>query len=121
MKLLLVDDDAFLRDMYATKFEEAKHTVSVAKSGEETIGMIEGGESFDVIVMDMVMPAMTGVELIEKIATLGIAPDTKCIVLSNQGEQSDIDAATRAGAVGYIIKAESIPSQVVKKVEELAA
>ncbi|MDC1205539.1 response regulator [Candidatus Pacebacteria bacterium] len=120
MKLLLVDDDAFLRDMYAIKFEEAGHTVFVAKQSAEAISLLEGGEVFDVILMDMVMPGITGVELLEKIKKLDLARNTKCIVLSNQGEQSDIDSATSAGAVGYIIKAESIPSQVVSRVEELA-
>ena len=120
MKLLLVDDDAFLRDMYATKFTEAGHEVAVAKSGEEAIAILEGGEEFDVIVMDMVMPDITGIELLQKIKDFSLCPTAKRIVLSNQGEQSDIDAAKSVGAVGYIIKAESIPSQVVKKVEELS-
>ncbi len=121
MKLLLVDDDAFLRDMYATKFTEAKHDVSVVKSGEEALILLDQGEAFDVIVMDMVMPGITGVELLKKIKKIGSGETAKCVILSNQGEQSDIQAATAAGAVGYIVKAESIPSQVVKKIEELAA
>lgn len=120
MKLLLVDDDAFLRDMYATKFQEAKHEVAVAKSGEEALMILERGDRFDVIVMDMVMPGITGVQLLEKISQFDLGAKTKCIVLSNQGEQSDVEAASAAGAAGYIIKAESIPSQVVKRVEELA-
>lgn len=120
MKLLLVDDDAFLRDMYATKFEEAGHTVSVVKSGEDALSLFKNGEQFEVILLDMVMPGLTGVDLLKEIQKLDLA-DLKCIVLSNQGEQTDIDAATEAGAVGYIIKAESIPSQVVTKVESLAS
>lgn len=120
MKLLLVDDDAFLRDMYAAKFEEAGHSVSVAKDGTQALDLLADGTSFDVILMDMVMPGVTGVDLLKKIRGFKSAARTKCIVLSNQGEKSDIDDATGAGAVGYIIKAESIPSQVVTKVEELA-
>lgn len=121
MKILLVDDDAFLRDMYATKFEEGGHAVSAAKNGNEALALLKEIGSFDVILMDMVMPGMTGVELLENIKNEIDAPDMKCIVLSNQGEQTDIDAATKAGADGYIIKAESIPSQVVKKVEEIVS
>jgi DNA-binding NarL/FixJ family response regulator len=44
----------------------------------------------------------------------------KCIVLSNQGQQEDINEAMEAGAIGYIIKAEAVPSDVVKKVEALS-
>lgn len=120
MELLLVDDDAFLRDMYATKFEEAGHSVSVAKHASEAIALLEEGKIFDAIVMDMVMPGVSGSELLKKIKETSASKDTKCIVLSNQGEQADIDEAMQAGAAGYIVKAESIPSQVVAKVEELA-
>ncbi len=114
MKILLVDDDAFLRDMYATKFTESGDKVSVAKSGEEALHMIKE-ESYDAVIVDMVMPGITGSYLVKEVV------DNKniCIVLSNQGEQTDIDAAKRAGAVGYIIKADSIPSEVVKKVHTL--
>ena len=116
MKILLVDDDAFLRDMYATKFEEVGYTVSAVENGVQAIRLLED-EKFDVALLDMVMPGMSGIELLGHIKE--IAPDTKCIVLSNQGEQTDIDEANKVGAVGYIVKAESIPSQVVGKVEEL--
>ncbi len=118
MKILLVDDDAFLRDMYATKFSEAGCDVSVAAHAEEALQTLER-EAHDVVLLDMVMPGMSGVELLQAIAEHDI--QVKAIVLSNQGEQSDISAATEAGAIGYIIKAESIPSEVVKKVTALVA
>lgn len=119
MRLLLVDDDAFLRDMYATKFEEAGHAVSTAQSGQEAIAYLKAGEKYDVILMDMVMPGMSGAELLQTIQKYTVPESTKCIVLSNQGESSDITEATRAGAAGYIIKAKSIPSEVVAKVESI--
>ena len=67
----------------------------------------------------MVMPGMSGVELLSAIKNIEIAKKSKCIVLSNQGESEDIDAAKAAGADGYIIKAESIPSEVVNKVHTI--
>lgn len=116
MKLLLVDDDAFLRDMYAAKFTEVGDTVEVAKSGAEALRLIEH-ETFDAVVVDMVMPGITGADLVKAV----VDKNHTCIVLSNQGEQTDIDAATKAGAKGYIIKAESVPSEVVTKVHKLIA
>jgi len=118
MKLLLIDDDAFLRDMYVTKFKESGHDVSVATNGTEALQILEE-DSFDIILMDMIMPGISGVELIKAVRALASTKDTKCIVLSNQGEQEDINSAQAAGADGYIVKAESIPSQVVTKVETL--
>lgn len=118
MKILLVDDDAFLRDMYATKFTEAGDDIAVAESGKEALGKMDESK-FDAVVMDMVMPGMTGTELIKAIKTNQKNSTTACIVLSNQGEANDIEAAKKAGATGYIVKAESIPSEVVKKIHDL--
>lgn len=119
MKILLVDDDAFLRDMYVTKFSEAGHAVAVAASGQEGLREIGENGPFDVVVLDMVMPGLSGIEFLHAIAKEYPDSTMKRIVLSNQGEQSDKDAATDAGAHGYIVKAEAIPSEVVAKVESL--
>lgn len=118
MKILLVDDDAFLRDMYATKFIESGHQVDAATDATEALRFIKEGD-YDVVLLDMIMPGMSGLELLEEIKKLGLASDTKYIVLSNQSEAGDQSSAKEAGAVGYIIKAEVIPSEVVKRVEEL--
>ncbi len=117
MKILLVDDDAFLRDMYATKFTEAGHEVLVASGGQAGLVSIDENGPFDVILLDMVMPGLSGVDFLKEIKLRDDTAATKCIVLSNQGEESDKKAATDAGAAGYIVKAESIPSEVVAQVE----
>lgn len=119
MKLLLVDDDAFLRDMYATKFSELGHTVDVADGAIMALAKIEQDQSFEAIVLDMIMPGLSGVDLLREIAKKYPDLKAKKIVLSNQGQNEDIEEATAAGAVGYIIKAESIPTDVVKKVEKI--
>jgi CheY-like chemotaxis protein len=119
MKLLLVDDDAFLRDMYGMKFSECGHTVDTAESPAAALNKLSQSQDFDAILLDMVMPGMTGVEMIEAIKSQFPKMKTKFIVLSNQGQSEDIEKAMAAGALGYIIKAESIPSDVVKKVEAL--
>ena len=115
MKILLVDDDAFLRDMYATKFGEMGHVVKSAASGEDAVDALSG-EDFDVVLLDMVMPGISGLDLLKMIRDEKLGGQPKCIVLSNQGEKDDVEEAMQAGAVGYIIKAEMIPSEVVKKV-----
>lgn len=118
MKILLVDDDSFLRDMYATKFRESGDEISVAEDGNEALQMIEEN-SYDAIITDMVMPGVTGLDVLKHAKQSGASKQSACIILSNQGEESDIDAAMKAGADGYIIKAELIPSQVVEKVHSL--
>jgi len=120
MKLLLIDDDAFLRDMYAIKFTESGHEVTAADTALNALAIIEANQELDVILLDMIMPAMSGIELIKEINRLFPDCKAKCIVLSNHGQQDDMDDAMKAGAEGYIIKAEAVPSDVVKQVEAIA-
>jgi CheY-like chemotaxis protein len=121
MKILLVDDDTFLRDMYATKFVECGHDVTTAVHAADGLRIMEQDNSFDLIIVDMIMPGMTGVELMEELNRIYHDKKLKFIVLSNQGQDQDIDEAKAAGAIGYIIKAQSIPSEVVKRVEEIVS
>ncbi len=116
MKLLIVDDDVFLRDMYAMKFRESDFEVEIAETAEQAMVKLDQGMEFSVILMDMVMPGMTGVELIGEIKKKHPDCKSRLVILSNQGQESDMDEADKAGADGYIIKAESIPSDVVKQV-----
>ena len=120
MKLLLIDDDAFLRDMYALKFNESGFDVEVADGATEAFRILEQDQKFDIILLDMIMPGMNGVELIKEIKNLHKEITTKFIVLSNQGQPEDVNSAMAAGAAGYIVKAESVPSDVVKKVVEIS-
>jgi len=119
MKILIVDDDSFLRDMYVTKFTESGHTVAAATNGSEGLDCIKS-KSFDVVLLDMVMPGMSGLDFLKNaVSQKPEAAETVFVVLSNQGEDTDKKAAKDAGAIGYIVKAESIPSDVVNKVEAL--
>jgi CheY-like chemotaxis protein len=120
MKILLVDDDAFLRDMYATKFRELGHTIDAAQNGETAAIKLQEGE-YDVVLMDMVMPGLTGMDLLKEIKTKKLGGNPVCIMLSNQSEESEKQAAMKEGAVGYIVKAEFIPSEVVEKVLKMVS
>jgi CheY-like chemotaxis protein len=115
MKILLVDDDAFLRDMYATKFGQLGHTIDAADTAESAIAKLSAS-SYDIILMDMIMPGMNGIELLKKIKEAKLGGSPLCIMLSNQSEEADIRASLEVGAVGYIVKAKLIPSEVVAEV-----
>lgn len=119
MRILLVDDDTFLIDMYAAKFTSGTHEVDTAKSVEGALEKLREGKAYDAILLDMVLPGMTGIDLLNVMRKEKLAGNAKMIVLSNQGDQSDIDAAMASGANGYIIKAHMIPSEVVSKVMEI--
>ena len=121
MKILLVDDDAFLRDMYATKFAEKGHTIESAETAEIALTKLHES-TFDVVLCDSIMPGMTGTELLARVqSAMDIVKKPVCIMLSNQSEDADKEAAMKAGAVGYIVKAELIPSEVVAEVLKLVS
>ncbi len=118
MKILLVDDDAFLRDMYATKFRELNYVINVAETVEMAVTKLQE-EAYDVVLSDMVMPGASGVDLVRRIKEEKLGGAPVCIILSNQSEEHDKQSALAAGAAGYIVKAELIPSEVVEEVQKL--
>lgn len=121
MKILLVDDDSFLLDMYAMKFVSAGYTVDTAKTVETALEKLRAGAQYDAVLLDMVLPGLTGVEFLKLIRKEQLGGTAKLLVLSNQSDDDDRKAALDAGASGYIIKAEMIPSEVVSAVEKIIA
>jgi DNA-binding response OmpR family regulator len=111
-RLYLVDDDRFLLDMYAVKFKAASHEVKAFSSGEEVLAALREGSAPDAVLLDIVMPGVDGFEVLEAMQKEKLAQGAKVIVLSNQGQDSDIEKAKKFGADGYIIKASAIPSEV---------
>ncbi len=111
-RLYLVDDDRFLLDMYAVKFKAAGHDVTAFQSGEEALAALREKPAPDALLLDIVMPGTDGFEVLETIRKENLIPESKVIVLSNQGQESDIERAKKLGAAGYIIKASAIPSEV---------
>ena len=115
-KVLIVDDDKFLLNMYSIKFSKGSYEVNSASSGDEVFAKIKEGYIPDVILLDIVMPGMDGFEILEKLKKDNVAPNAVIIMLTNQGQLSDIDKAKSFGINGYIIKATTIPSEVVEEV-----
>ena len=111
-RLYLVDDDRFLLDMYAVKFKAAGHEVVAFSSGEEVLTALRTQPAPDAMLLDIVMPGVDGFGVLEGVRKEHLVPSTKIIVLSNQGQESDITRAKELGAAGYIIKASAIPSEV---------
>jgi CheY-like chemotaxis protein len=111
-RLYLVDDDQFLLDMYAVKFKAAGHEVTAFQDGEQVLAALKEKPAPDAMLLDIVMPNIDGFEILERIRKDQLVPTTKVIVLSNQGQESDIEKAKALGAAGYIIKASAIPSEV---------
>ena len=111
----LVDDDRFLLDLYAVKFKNAGHDVTIFNGGEELLAALRKKEDIpapDVILLDVIMPGMTGFETLEALRKEELVKTAKIIFLTNQGQDADLEKAKSLSADGYIIKASAIPSEV---------
>lgn len=118
--ILLVDDDSFIIDMYSIKFTSAGYSLTVSQSVEEALAKLRGGFVPDILITDLVMPKMSGFDLLEAVQKEKLIPHATKIVLSNQSESADIARAKELGAHGHIIKANAIPSEVLSLVEQFA-
>jgi CheY-like chemotaxis protein len=120
-KILILDDDEFLLDMYALKFKHEGYSVLAASSAEEALDFL-GDDSDGSIVMallDIVMPEMNGFEFVEEAQKRKIGKDTEFVFLSNLSQEADVIHAKKLGVKHFIVKANYTPSEVVEKVAEI--
>lgn len=120
-KILIIDDDNFLLDMYAFKFSQGNFEVYTAMNGVQGIEKLKGGLTPDIILTDVIMPEMDGFEMLEKINQENLSSKSIKIVLSNKSEQADIDRGNSLGVSGYIVKANSTPAEVITQVMDILA
>lgn len=119
-RIYLTDDDRFLVDLYALKFKSTGHDVTSFGGGEELIAALrKGGERPDAILLDIIMPGLDGFDTLDAIRKEGFAKDVPIIMLTNQGNESDVEKARARNVAGYIIKASAIPSEVVSETEHI--
>lgn len=118
--ICIVDDDPFLLDMYNLKFQQSGYEVSCFTDSSEAIDAMREGRDFDAVLLDLVMPKIDGFEMLKIIREENLCNDKVAIViLSNQGQEKDIARAEEFGIDGYLIKANTLPSEVLEYVEDL--
>ena len=118
-KILIVDDDSFLLDMYALKFSQNNFEVYTAPSGVHALEKLKDGLSPDLLLIDIIMPEMDGFEVLTQINEQKLCPNCVKIILSNKSEQRDIDEGNRLGVAGYIVKANFTPAEVIDHVVKI--
>ncbi len=120
-KILFLDDDKFLLDMYVVKFGKAGYEVKAADSPDVALKMLHENYVPDIMLVDVVMPGMDGLEFVATIRKERLVPQAVIIMLTNQGASDDISRAKKANVDGYIVKATTIPSEVLVEVEKICA
>lgn len=117
-KLLIVEDDPFLSKMYSKKFQIAGYQVELAHDGADALAKVSSF-SPDLILMDILMPKMNGIEVLEKIKADPKLKKIPVVMLTNLSTTDDAETALKKGAAKYIVKSEVTPSQIVKAVIEV--
>jgi len=115
-KVLIVEDDPFLLKMYKKKFEVDGFEVLTATDGEQGLAKMKSAMP-DLVLMDIMMPKLNGLEAIGRAKADPAIAKIPVIVLTNLSSTTDAEAATKKGAIGYLIKSDVTPSQVLTKVK----
>ena len=119
-KILIVDDDKFLLDMYAVKFKNSGFEVDLAQGALEGIEKLKNSDNKpDGILLDMVMPGMDGMDFLNAVKKDKLAEQASIIVLTNQEQSGETDKTKGFRISGYIIKAATVPSGVVEDVRKI--
>ena len=116
-KILIVEDEKVLNEAYELVLKKEGYAVSCAFNGEEALAYVKK-DKFDLILLDLRMPKIDGVEFLKRSDPAKNFPSTKIIVFSNYDDQKEVDDAIKHGATRYILKAWSSPSELVKIVRE---
>lgn len=119
IKVFIVDDDKFLLGMYSLKFANNGYDVETTVGSLAALEKLRAGAKPDILLLDIIMPYMTGLELLKTIRDEKLAPGSLVIMLTNQSQASDIETAKSLNVDGYIIKAATIPSEVLHEVEKI--
>lgn len=118
MKVLIVEDDVAISDMYQMKCSMTGITALTAGNGEEALKVLKTFTP-DVILLDIQMPVMNGAEFLRIFHADAANKNTPVLILTNTGAEEAPQEMWGAGIAGYIIKANTTPSEVIAKIKEL--
>ena len=119
-KIAIIEDDRVISQMYRIKFESEDYDVETAENGKLGLDLIENMNP-DIILLDLMMPEMTGDIMLAKLRKTSWGKDVKVIVLTNVGEQEIPDSVRKLNVSAVILKADMTPSQVVDLVKKQLA
>lgn len=116
-KIAIIEDDQAISQMYRFKFESEGYTVDTAENGKKGLKLAEAMKP-DIILMDLMMPEMSGAEMLKLLRASDWGKSIKVIVLTNMGEQEIPPELKELGVSGVILKADMTPRQVADVVKK---
>lgn len=115
-KIVLVEDEPMISEIYQKKFSEVGFDVLTVDSGDQVLNIAKK-EKIDLVLLDLILPKMNGFEVLENLKSGKYNPDIKVIIFSNLSQKEEREKAKKLGADGFISKADYTPSALVKEVQ----
>lgn len=117
-KVLIVEDDQFLRDLMERKLRKEGFSVETAIEGESGLQKVTSFKP-DIVLLDIILPGLDGFTILQKIKENPATAGTPVLLLTNLGQRDDVEKGLKLGAAGYLIKAHFNPGDIVDKVKEI--
>jgi DNA-binding response OmpR family regulator len=117
-KILIIEDDKFLRELIAQKLTKEGYESSEAIDGEEGIKKIKE-EKPSLILLDLILPGIDGFEVLSQMKEDPAVSSIPVIILSNLGQKEDIERGLKLGAADYLIKAHFTPGEIIEKIKNI--
>ncbi|UMX47937.1 MAG: response regulator [Candidatus Nealsonbacteria bacterium DGGOD1a] len=117
-KILIVEDDKFLRELIVRKLSNEGYDVVEAVDGEQGVLKIKETKP-DLVLLDLILPGIDGFEVLAQKKEDPFAASIPVIVLSNLGQKEDVDKGLSLGATDYLIKAHFTPGEIIEKVRNI--
>ena len=115
-KILIVEDDQSLYNLYATEFSLRGHEAAWAKDGEDGLAKAKTGQ-YSLVLLDIMLPKANGLEILAQLKQDTALKSLPVMMLTNFGNEENVKQALESGAEDFILKYKIVPSEVVDKVE----
>ena len=115
--IAIIEDDASIQQMYKIKFEGEGYTVAVAGDGKKGLELVEKTKP-DLILLDLMMPEMTGEEMLEKMRATAWGKSIPVIILTNVSKDEAFPLVEKYDIAGFVVKAHYTPQEVVDTVKK---
>lgn len=116
-RILIVEDDMFIRELYQKQLEIAHFYVETAADGLEGREKVKA-QPWDVVLLDIMLPKMNGLDLLKVMKQDPNTQNTPVIILSNLGQDSVVEKGLSLGAISYLVKADTTPAEMLALIRQ---
>ena len=116
-KILLIEDDPFLTNMYKTRFQGEGHEVTVASDGETALSLLKQTTPH-LVILDVMLPKLGGFSVLEEMQKSEMLKNVPVVVLSNLADEASIKKAKELGVKEFLTKAQHTPTQILEVIKK---